>query len=108
MDKAQGKSRHPRSAGRSLEDALNLARKAGVLEGLDAAAIGLARQSARALDDAVTGAGPPRATDRISSLLRAHLLVLEALGLTPLARSARAAGEVDALEALLAGADTPT
>jgi len=81
---------HPRSAESSLVDALKVARKAGAITAADLAAVGLARQSARAVDDALRA---EERADNVATLVRAHLAVLTALGLTPAARAPARAGE---------------
>lgn len=99
------RGRHPRSAETSLVDALKVARREGAITQADLAAVGLARQSARAVDDALRG---DEASDRVATLLRAHLAVLTALNLTPASRLERQAADVDDLAGLLAGLDVPT
>ena len=99
------RGRHPRSAETSLVDALKVARAAGLIIPGDLAAVGLARQSARAVDDALRGDDP---ADRVATLLRAHLAVLTALGLTPAARLERSALDTGDLSELFAGLDVPT
>jgi len=98
------KGLHPRSAETSLVDALKVARRDGTVVPVDLAAVGLARQSARALDDALRA---EERADNVATLVRAHLAVLTALGLTPAARAERAAEEVDGFAELLAGLDVP-
>ena len=95
---------HPRSAESSLVDALKVARRAGHIQAADLAAVGLARQSARAVDDALRG---DEASDRVATLVRAHLAVLTALNLTPASRLERQAADVDDLAGLMADLDVP-
>jgi len=98
------RGRHPRSCEASLVDALKVARRDGTITQADLAAVGLARQAARAVDDALRG---DEASDRVATLLRAHLAVLTALGLTPASRLERQALDVDDLAGLMADLDVP-
>jgi hypothetical protein len=99
------RGRHPRSAETSLVDALKVARQSGHVLPADLAAVGLARQAARAVDDALRA---EERADNVATLIRAHLSVLTALGLTPAARLERNAADVADLGELLAGLDQPS
>jgi len=94
----------PRSAETSLVDALKVVRRSGAIVAEDRAAVGLARQSARAVDDALIAG---ERADNVATLIRAHLAVLIELGLTPRARRELIAEEVDGFAELLAGLDVP-
>ena len=63
------KGRHPRSAETSLVDALKVARRDRTLTPADLAAVGLARQSARAVDDALLA---DERADNVATLIRAR------------------------------------
>ena len=99
------KGRHPRSAETSLVDALKIARRDELLGPLDLAAVGLARQSARAVDDALRS---EERADNVATLVRAHLAVLRDLGLTPASRAERSSSIDDGLVELLSGLDVPS
>ena len=73
----------PKSAETSLVAALKTARAAGLIGPLDAAAVGNARQSARALDRALRD---EERADNVASLTRAHRENLRELRLTPASR----------------------